>query len=319
MSLLSRSRLGTISSRDRRIALALGLAALAALGLGAGWVYREQIGWYVQLARAYYEARRFYATYEHLEKDVVFHPTMQPRLDIYSPPSGTGYPVLFFVHGGSWKDFRKELFASVAMKLLPEGMVVVIPDYTLYPDAGYEQMAGEMAAALSWTLENIETYGGDPARVVVAGHSAGAHLAGLAVMDPRFLAAYGHRSAEIRGLVGMSGVYDVQAEYDYWVERGTYPEVIVEVMGGQESFAPASPLEYARPGLPPVLLIHGDRDETVPVSITTAFHAALLSAGADSDLDVYAGLGHADYLFAALSQERPRLVADIAAFVRRHT
>jgi len=180
-------------------------------------------------------------------------------------------------------------------------------------------MVDEVAAAVSWTLENIDAYGGDPGRVVVAGHSAGGHLAGLAVMDPRFLAAYGHSSAEIRGLIGMSGVYDVQAEYDYWVERGTYPEVIVEVMGGQESFAPASPLEYARPGLPPVLLIHGDRDETVPVSITTAFHAALLSAGADSDLDVYAGLGHADYLFAALSQERPRLVADIAAFVRRHT
>ena len=309
---------GTPSRRGRK-ALGLSLAALAALGLGAAWVYREQIGWYVQLARAYLAARRFYNTYEHLERDVAFHPGMAPRLDVYSPPSGTGYPVLFFVHGGSWKDFHKELFASVAMKLVPEGMVVVIPDYTLYPDAGYEQMVDEVAAAVSWTLENIDAYGGDPGRVVVAGHSAGGHLAGLAVMDPRFLAAYGHSSAEIRGLIGMSGVYDVQAEYDYWVERGTYPEVIVEVMGGQESFAPASPLEYARPGLPPVLLIHGDRDETVPVSITTAFHAALLSAGADSDLDVYAGLGHADYLFAALGQERSRLVTDIATFVRRHT
>jgi len=305
--------------QNRRVALGLSLAALAVLGLGAGWVYRDRIGGYVQLARAYYAARRFYANYEHLERDVAFHPEMQPRLDVYSPPSGTGHPVLVFVHGGSWKDFHKELFAPVAMKLLPEGMVVVIPDYTLYPDAGYEQMAGEVAAALTWTLDNIDAYGGDPGRIVVAGHSAGAHLALLAVMDPRFLGAYGHSGAEIRGLVGMSGVYDVQAEYDFWLSQGTYPEVIVEVMGGEENLLQASPIHYVRPDLPPVLLLHGERDETVPLGIATGFHAALQSAGAASELEVYAGLGHADYLFAALAEARPRLVVDIAAFVRRHT
>lgn len=299
--------------------MGLGLVALATVGLGVGWAYRDRVGWYVQLARTYYAARRFYRQYEHLERNVAFHPDKQPRLDVYSPPSGKGYPVLFFVHGGSWKDFHKELFSPVAMKLLPEGMVVVIPDYTLHPDAGYEQMADEVAAALSWTLERIEGYGGDPSRVIVAGHSAGAHLAALAVMDPRFLAAYGHSAAEIRSLVGMSGVYDVQAEYDYWMDQGSYPEVIVEVMGGEENFVQASPIEYVGPDLPPVLLIHGERDETVPLSIATAFHDALQSAGANSELEIYAGLGHADYLFAALAQERARLVADIVAFVRRCT
>lgn len=305
------------SSHRLRKAVGLGVAALAALGLGAGWVYRDVVASYAQLARAYYAAQRFYAQYEHLEKNVAFHPQMAPRLDVYSPPSGAGHPVLFFVHGGSWKDYDKELFAPVAMKLLPEKMVVVIPDYTLYPDAGYEQMAGEVAAALSWTLEQIDRYGGDPQRVVVAGHSAGAHLAGLALMDPRFLDAYGHSHAEVCGFVGMSGVYDVQAEYDYWLAKGSFPRVIVEVMGGQENFRQASPVHYVRADLPPILLIHGDKDETVPLSVATEFHAALQEVGATSALEVYLGLGHADYLFAALSQERSRLVADIAAFVGR--
>lgn len=299
--------------------MGLSLAALAALGLGVGWAYRDRLHWYLQLARAYSAARRFYADYEHLEKNVAFHPEKAPRLDVYSPPSGMGHPVLFFVHGGSWKDFRKELFAPVAMKLLPQGMVVVIPDYTLHPDAGYQQMTDEVAAALSWTLERIDQYGGDPSRVVVAGHSAGAHLAALAVMDPRFLAAYGHTSAEIRGLVGLSGVYDVQAEYDFWLAKGTFPRVIAEVMGGQSNFRQASPLHYVRAELPPVLLLHGEKDETVPLSIASEFHAALQSAGADSALEVYFGQGHADYLFSALTQERARLVLDIAAFVRRWT
>jgi acetyl esterase/lipase len=300
-----------------RKAVGLGAAALAATGLGAAWAYRDTVAFYAQLARAYYTARRFCARYQHLERDVAFHPQMATRLDVYSPPSGMGHPVVFFVHGGSWKDFHKELFAPVAMKLLPEDIVTVIPDYTLHPDAGYEQMSDEVAAALSWTLERIEEYGGDPGRVVVVGHSAGAHLAGPAVMDPRFLAAYGHSHSEVCAFVGMSGVYDVQAEYDYWLAQGTFPRVIVEVMGGEDNFGRASPLHYVHGGLPPILLIHGEKDGTVPLSIATAFHAALQAAGATSELEVYAGLGHADYLFAALSQERPRLVTDIAVFVRR--
>jgi acetyl esterase/lipase len=302
--------------RPRR-AVGLGVAALAALGLGSAWVHRDAIAFYLQLAWAYLAARRFYTQYEHLERDIAFHPQMAPRLDVYSPPTGTGYPVLFFVHGGSWKDYNKELFAPVAMKLLPEDMVVVIPDYTRYPDASYEQMVDEVAAALVWTLERIDQYGGDPERVIVAGHSAGAHLAGLAVMDPRFLARYGHSDSEVCAFVGMSGVYDIRAEYDYWLARGTYPRVIVEVMGGETNFRQASPLHHVRADLPPILLIHGDRDETVPLGITTQFHAALQAVGAASELEIFTGQGHADYLFAALSQESPQLVADIAAFVRR--
>lgn len=305
------------SARGLRRAVGLGLAALAALGLGAAWLNRDTVAFYAQLARTYFAARRFFARYEHLEKNIAFHPQMAPRLDVYWPPSGAGHPVLFFVHGGSWKDYDKELFAPVAIKLLPENMVVVIPDYTLYPDAGYEQMAGEIAAALSWTLERIDQYGGDPERVVVAGHSAGAHLAGLALMDPRFLAGYGHSHSAVCAFVGMSGVYDVQAEYDHWLAQGFFPEVILEVMGGEENFRQASPIHYARADLPPILLVHGEKDETVPLSIATEFHAALQAAGAASELEVYAGWGHADYLFAALSQAHPRLVADIAAFVQR--
>jgi acetyl esterase/lipase len=294
------------------------IGAVVALGLGVGGylAYREEIDFYVGVLRAYLTARRFYARYEHLARDVVFDPEMAPRLDVYSPAEGAGHPVLFFVHGGGWQSFDKVIHAPVARRLLPEGMVVVIPDYTLHPEAGYEQMAREVAAALRWTLENVEAYGGDPGRVVVAGHSAGAHLAGLALMDPRFLAAYGHSVSEICGFVGMSGVYDVQAEYDFWQAQGEHPRLIEEVMGGQQNFGQASPLRYVRRDLPPILLIHGDRDKTVPFSIATEFQAALEGAGAESELSVYAGQGHTDYLFAGLAEERSRLIAELAGFVR---
>jgi acetyl esterase/lipase len=277
------------------------------------------LAFFLNLYKAYRVGQSFYKNYEHVSRNVAFHPEATPRLDVYSPSSGSDYPVLLFVHGGSWRQYHKELFAPVAMKLLPEGMVVVIPDYTLYPEAQYEQMAGEMAAALSWTLENIAQYGGDPRRVILAGHSSGAHLAGLVLMDPRFLAPYGRSGDEVCGLIGMSGVYDVQAEYDFWAAKGPSPKLISGVMGGVENLTQASPIRYVQAGLPPVLLLHGDQDETVPVSIAVDFDAALRAAGTQSELRVYGGAGHTDYLFAALSQEESRLVDDIAAFVRACT
>jgi acetyl esterase/lipase len=192
---------------------------------------------------------------------------------------------------------------------------VVIPDYTLHPNAGYEQMTREVAAAISWTLDNVAQYGGDPGRVVVAGHSAGGHLSGLALLDPRFLDSSGHSSDDICGWIGMSGVYDIQAEYEYWAARGSTPEVMLEVMGGQQNFEQASPVRHVRPDLPPTLLIHGDEDETVPVGISTGFYKALQEASAPSTLTVYTGAGHSDYLFAALAEDRARVVSDIAEFV----
>ena len=138
-------------------ALLAGLTLLA-LGLVASLAWGRQISTAVRMVGAYRAARNFQASYPHLDRDVAFDPDMDPRLDVYWPATGEGHPVLFFVHGGSWKDYDKNLFAPVAMKLVPEGMVVVIPDYTLYPDARYEQMAGEVAHELNTPLANILGY-----------------------------------------------------------------------------------------------------------------------------------------------------------------
>jgi acetyl esterase/lipase len=284
--------------------------------------YRGKISFALELYKAYRTARSFYAQYEHLARDIAFDPDMSPRLDVYSPPSSnrgshdSGHPTLLFVHGGAWRSYRKELFALVAMKMLPREMVVVIPDYTLYPNAQYEQMAEEVAAAIRWTLDNIQDYGGDPRRVVVAGHSAGAHLLGLAVMDPRFLGSY---AAEVCGLVGLSGVYDVQAEYDFWRAKGTNPRVISGVMGGADNFRRASPLTYVRGDLPPTLLIHGDQDESVSVRIAIDFFHALQAAGAPAELKIYPGAAHSDYLIAALKEEGAPVMTDLAGFVHACT
>jgi acetyl esterase/lipase len=242
---------------------------------------------------------------------------MDVRLDVYSQPSGAGHPVLVFVHGGRWGEFRKELFAGVAQKLMPEGLVVVVPDHTLYPDATCGQMVREVAAAVSWTLENVEQYRGDPGRVVVAGHSSGGHLLGLAVLDGQSLRAHGHTRDEVCGMIGISAGYDISAQYTFEEARNGVGmmETLVGVMDGRENFHSASPISYVAPDVPPVLLIHGDADRTVPVEQAIEFHAALQRVGGQSELKVYPGRGHSEIFFTAMNEERPQLVVDIARFV----
>ena len=75
---------------------------------------REDVVYYVRLAGAYLTGRRFYANYAHLERDIAFHPEMDPRLDVYSPAEGADHPVLVFFHGGGWTKYDKVLFAPVA-------------------------------------------------------------------------------------------------------------------------------------------------------------------------------------------------------------
>ena len=299
---------------NRRRQIILGLILLAAT---AALVYGERAIYTLKILNATRVGQQFRQTYAHATRDVVFNPAMTPRLDVYSPASGDKHPVLIFVHGGGWKDFDKTLFASVAQKMLPENLVVVIPDYTLYPDGDYRLMAREVAAVIAWTLDHIASYGGDPQRVVVAGHSAGAHLITLATLDPSYLAEFGHRSDDLCGLVGMSGVYDINAQFAFEQANGREAPVMTTVMGGRENFAATSPISYVRPNAPPILLIHGDQDETVPVSISQNFQAALQAAGARSNLIIYPGAGHSDFLFAALTEPSPRIVTDLARFTEQ--
>ena len=196
---------------------------------------------YLRLYKTHRAARKFYNSYEHLTRDIQFHPQMNVRLDVYSPPEAGPYPVLVFVHGGGWKRFNKELFSLAAVKLLPEKMMMVIPDHTLHPEAGYEQMVHEVAAAVSWTLDNVERYGGDPERIVVAGHSSGGHLVSLATMDHRFLSTYGHTNDNIRGILLISSGHDLEAQYTYEQSKGKngsteLMETIVGITGGVEKF-----------------------------------------------------------------------------------
>ncbi|GIL64691.1 hypothetical protein Vafri_18546 [Volvox africanus] len=111
-------------------------------------------------------------------------------------------PVVFFVHGGVWASGETWQYAPMATRLAQAGLVVVVPTYTLYPEALAGTMVEEISAALSWTLDNVALYGGDPTRVTATGHSAGGHLVAWALLRRAAAAAAAAATASTPSIGG---------------------------------------------------------------------------------------------------------------------
>jgi len=140
--------------------------------------------------------------------DVAYGPG--PSLDLLPPPAipGRTWPVLVFLHGGFWQDLSKTDSAFAAPAMWSAGAGLVAPDYTLAPHADLDQIVEECRAVLVWLYQHVSSYGGDPDRIVVAGHSAGAHLAAMLLTTD--WTTYGLRRHPVAAAVLIGGVYDLE-------------------------------------------------------------------------------------------------------------
>jgi arylformamidase len=130
-------------------------------------------------------------------------------LDVF-PAAQSGSPVLVFIHGGYWRALDKSDFSFLAPAFVKAGSTVVIPNYALAPKVTVEHSVHQMIAALWWTYKNISAHGGDPKRIVVVGHSAGATMAAL-LMTVGWPSWQGEEAPTlIRSALGISGVYDMR-------------------------------------------------------------------------------------------------------------
>lgn len=142
--------------------------------------------------------------------DVAYGSGPDETLDVFPTPKAGAAPVLVFIHGGWWRALDKRDHSFVAPAFVQAGAMVVVPNYSLCPKVGIEDIALQMTRALAWTWRHAPLYGGDPRRIVVAGHSAGAHLAAMLLCCD--WPAVGRDLP--RDLVGkalaISGVYDLE-------------------------------------------------------------------------------------------------------------
>lgn len=225
---------------------------------------------------------------------------------------GSPLPVLVFVHGGSWRWGDPDDYGFVARALAPEGFLVVLAGYRLGEDGRYPAMLEDTAAAVAWAHANAARLGGDPARIVLAGHSAGAYNVVQVALEERWLAAAQVPEESIGGVIGLAGPYDFHP-FDSNSTRASF--------GSVGAGAESQPVNHARDGAPPMLLVHGEQDTLVKPRNTRALAAAMEGAGGMAETVFYPAMDHNAPLIALAAPWRDRrdVARRIAGFARENT
>jgi acetyl esterase/lipase len=199
------------------------------------------------------------------------------RLDLYVPAATERpAPTVLFFYGGGWEEGERADYRFVGAALAARGVLTVVPDYRLYPEVRHEGFLADGAAALRWLRGRLGEFGGDPGRIVLMGHSAGAYIAAMLALDPRW------QGGRLAGVIGLAGPYDF--EPDTPARRAMFP--------AGAALAGALPVTHAGPGAPPMLLATGTRDRTVAPRNSAALAAALRAAGVRVVERRYRVLGH---------------------------
>ena len=142
-------------------------------------------------------------------RDIAYGDAERQQLDVYRPLArGTRAPVVIFLYGGRWKYGSKDDYLLVGNSFARRGWVTVIPNYRLYPEALFPAWVEDGARAVRWTVDNIARFGGDTSRIVVVGHSAGAHTAALLALEERYLREAGVPEGALKGFVSIAGPVD---------------------------------------------------------------------------------------------------------------
>lgn len=241
------------------------------------------------------------------------------KLDLYLPTSAGTHPLLVYFHGGGWEHGSKEMIMANVTPYLEMGFAVANVEYRLTKVAPAPAAVQDARCAVRWLAGHAADYHIDTARFVLAGGSAGAHLALMAGMlrasdglDSGCARAPEPRIAAIINYYGITDVADLidGPNRRHWAAEwiGTRPD-------RAELARRLSPLTYVRPGLPPVITIHGDSDRAVPYAQAVQLHSALDHAGVPNELVTVAGGGHANHGFsdAELIRVHRRIEAFLAA------
>lgn len=244
---------------------------------------------------------------------VVFDPDTGLKLDVWAPEGGgkSSRPVLIFYYGGGWAHGARAHYGWAAKAFAAKGFVVVVPDYRKVPAVRFPAFVEDGAKATRWVQDNIARHGGDPGRVGMAGHSAGAHIAMLLTLNPEWLAKAGVAPGFVRATVGLSGPYDF-LPFD---SRRS-----IAAMRGWPRPIETQPIAYARADTPPVMVVTGASDDTVKPRNAILLAQKLNRLGATVEFRAHNDLGHEDIAMALSKPFRHRapVLAEASAFLDRY-
>lgn len=220
-------------------------------------------------------------------RDVSYGPKPWHKLDIYLPEETSApAPVLVFFYGGRWTFGKKEQYAFVAKTFSDAGYVVVLPDYSKYPAVKFPVFVEDAAKAVAWTHDHIGTYGGDPARFYISGHSSGAHMGALVSANPEYLKAEGKTLSIVTAFAGLAGPYDFIPE----------AEDLKIIFGPPDNYPNMQVPTFVRGDEPPMLLLHGADDTDVIQRNLNRLRAKIEKSGGVVEAKVYEDVDHIDII-----------------------
>lgn len=241
--------------------------------------------------------------------DVRYGEGPRQRLDVYRPRVVRGpAPTVVFLYGGRWQEGSRDLYRLLGDALTRQGWVVVVPDYRLYPAVRFPAWVEDGAQATRWAHDHARRLGGDPGRIFIVGHSAGAHTAALLALDERWLREAGVPREAVRGVVSLAGPVDTA-----WTD----PDVQA-LMGPREEWPATYPATHVGGADTPLLLLHGGGDRTVSPRNSQTLAERIRAGGGCAQSRIYPGVGHVEIVVALSAPwlRRASVLGDLAAFVR---
>ena len=231
------------------------------------------------------------------------------KLDVYvSQNASRELPVVVFFYGGAWQRGRRQDYRFVAQTLSANGAITVIPDYRVYPEAKFPTFIEDGAAAVSWVCNHIGDFGGEPSRLFLMGHSAGAYIAAMLALNPSYLAKVGISANQLKGFIGIAGPYDFLPLKN---------QTLVEIFGDADGIPETQPVNFVRAEAPPALLLHGEADKIVGPYNTRHLAERLREVGGRVEDKNYPGVKHIRILIVIASpfQDDEPVMDDIRQFI----
>jgi acetyl esterase/lipase len=241
----------------------------------------------------------------------------QQMLDLYLPDQ-KGFVTVVFTYGGGWHSGSRKSVAAIGAKLQGLGYGCALLSHRLAPKDRFPAQAEDVAAAFAWVKQHIAARGGDPKRVVLMGHSSGAHLSLLLATDPKYLARHHLSPADVAGVVGLSTPVDLEPRAD---KKG-FGDALMAGKGADvfardvDVMKAASPIRHVSKDLPPTLLVVGEKDFPMLERDARAF--AEKARGAGREVTTFVGKG-CDHMGVACSllEGRSPVQEQVLAFLKK--
>lgn len=251
---------------------------------------------------------------ERVSEGQIFSPETGLKLDVWAPTTASKNPrpVLVFFYGGGWANGARAHYGFAAKAFAAKGFVVVLPDYRKVPKVRFPEFNKDGAEAVKWVRDNIAKYGGDPTRVTLSGHSAGAYIAMILALDTHYLKDIGVDPAIIRATVGMSGPYDF---YPFDSRRS------INAMMAWPRPDETQPIKFASKQAPPIMVVTGTADDVVKPRNAILLAKRLTELGTVVKFQAYEDLSHDDVVMALSKPFRNKapVLNDSVAFLMQHS